>query len=70
MIAGLCLLIALICVFGIIKAMMTGKPPGQQGISGTKLENSKNLKDIQVVLLTVMLVFSMMGFIYFFKMGQ
>ena len=69
MIAGLCLLIALLCIFGITKAMMTGKPPGQKGISKTKLENSNFLKEIQVVLLTVLLVFSVIGFVYFFKMN-
>lgn len=67
MISGLCLLIAIICIFGITKAIITGKPPGQQGIKGTQLETSKILKDVQIVFLTLLLVFSLIGCVYFFN---
>lgn len=69
MISVLCLIIATICLVGIIKAMKTGIPPGQKGIWETELENSKILKYIQVVFLTILMVFAMIGFVYFFKMG-
>ena len=65
MISGLCLLIAIICIFGITKAMMTGKPPGQQGIKDTSLETNKILKSTQIVFLTLLLVFSLIGCVYF-----
>lgn len=56
LLAGLSFLIAAVCGFMIWRGLKTGRPPGQRGLKGTGLEDSKTLLKIQVVLLGILLL--------------
>lgn len=56
LLAGLSFLIAAVCGFMIWRGVKTGRPPGQKGLKGTGLEDSKTLLKVQLAMLSVLLL--------------
>ena len=48
--------VAVVAVLGLVRGVVTKKPPGQRGLAGTGLENSRGLSLVQMASLLVLLV--------------
>ncbi len=66
---SLCFIIGGICIFLIIKGIAQKRPPGQIGIAGTPLANSKQLMIMQIILLCILAVCSFAAGIVLFSMN-
>lgn len=58
-------IISLLCLYGIIKGVRSGKPPFQKGLKGTALSLSRKLMWIQVIMCSLLLLACLLAMVIF-----
>lgn len=62
-------IVAVVATLGLVRGVVTKKPPGQRGLAGTGLENSRGLYLVQMASLLV-LVAACIGWIVWVLVGR